>query len=106
MPQLDLLWAACTDGGVRRRLGQVSVMARPLLGLAARGEKEEERGQHVAEGVLMPPRGPGERGGGRGGQGDTAANGGSVSPVATGERDDRWGPLSDSSPFSILQKFQ
>ena len=37
-------------------------MARPLLGFAARGEKEEEREQQVAEGVFMLQGGPGSEG--------------------------------------------
>ena len=81
-------------------------MAAARVRVAARGEEEGEEEHVVAEVLFSLQGGPGKRGGGRGGQGDTAASGGSVSPVATGGRDDRWVPLSGISPFSIFQKFQ
>ena len=103
----DLLLAVGNVGGERRRRGQVSAMARPLLGFAARGEKEEEREQHVAEGVLMPPRGPGCKGS-EGRARAHGVHGASASPGATvkgGKMTGGSSPVRDLS-FSLFQNFQ
>ena len=56
----DLLQEACVDGGVRRRLGQLAVMAPLGLGLLhGGGGKEGEREQHVVGVFFILHGGPG-----------------------------------------------
>ena len=92
---------------MRRRAGQSMAMARPFLGLDARGEKEEEREQQVAEGVFMLQGGARERGE-RGESTGARRPWRQCFPWRHSERGEMTGgspPVRDFS-FSILQKFQ
>ena len=69
-------------------------MARPLLGFAARGEKEGEEEQRGAGKLFILQGGPGTRGSGGGGDTATALVA-AVFPLSPQEEEaDREGPLS------------